>query len=92
MRILARLAVTICLLGGHSVVRDAQAGGPPSPAGDPAAAVAAAINQLRGVHLEGMSAAEKDVLGGRLDAAWSTLYGRLRRDTQQGLGRAGAPG
>jgi len=41
---------------------------------DPDAAVAAAINRLRGVHLEGMSAADKEALGARLDRAWDVLY------------------
>ncbi|MBI1951905.1 MAG: hypothetical protein HYS34_11160 [Acidobacteria bacterium] len=42
--------------------------------GDPAVKVAAAIDQLRGVHIEAMSAAEKSALGQRLDRAWDTLY------------------
>src|SRR2546428_9606606 len=50
------------------------AGGARLPSGDPATAVTAAINQLRGIHFEGMSAADKDSLGSRLDRAWDVLF------------------
>lgn len=79
IRILTRLTLTTCLLGGQWLVSDARAGEATQAAGDPAAAVAAAIDQLRGVHMEGMSAAQKTALGERLDKAWDTLYDH--RDT-----------
>jgi hypothetical protein len=74
MRLLARLTLSICLLGGHALFCDARAGDAQSTAGNPEAAVATAIDQLRGVHYAGMSAAEKTALGERLDGAWDTLY------------------
>ena len=52
----------------------ARAGDADQAVGDPAVKVAAAIDQLRGVHIEGMSAEEKTALGRRLDRAWDTLY------------------
>ena len=73
VRILARLVVFACLLGGQTFLREAHAFGASSSL-DPASAVTAAINRLRGVHLEGMSAADKDALGARLDRAWDVLY------------------
>ena len=60
--------LTACLVAGPAFLFDARA------AGDPAADVAAAIDQLRGIHLKGMTAAQKTALGGRLDRAWDTLF------------------
>ncbi len=74
MRILARLTLSAWLLGGQLLLCDAPAFGASSSSQDPAKAVAAAIDQLRGVHLEGMSVADKDALGARLDQAWDVLY------------------
>ena len=73
LRILALIMLSASLSGGQAFLFDAAAAGAPSSR-DPDAAVAAAINRLRGVHLEGMSAADKDALGARLDRAWDVLY------------------
>ncbi len=67
LRILALIMLSAAFLF------DAAAAGAASSR-DPDAAVAAAINRLRGVHLEGMSAADKEALGARLDRAWDVLY------------------
>ncbi len=74
MKLFAGLTLSTCLLAGHAFLHETRAGGPPSSSRDPAAAVAAAIDRLRGVHLEGMSTADKDVLGARLDRAWDTFF------------------
>ena len=74
MRILAQLTLSACLLGGQALSLDASAAGAAPSSRDPVRAVAAAIDQLRGVHLEGMSVADKDALGARLDQAWDILY------------------
>lgn len=68
MRPSARLTLAAGLLAAHAFRCEVWA------AGDPTAEVAAAIDQLRGIHLAGMSAAQKTALGQRLDKAWDTLF------------------
>jgi HEAT repeat protein len=74
---LARLVVPtglvtwLALVGGGAAGRIVAA-----PDADDAKEVAAAINQMRGVHLEGMSAAQKGFVGERLDKAWNVLLDR----------------
>lgn len=46
----------------------------PTATEDPEAAVARAIEQLRGIHLQGLSETQKTALGERLDKAWDALF------------------
>ena len=81
---LFRLIMVACLLAAHASLGDhravwaaesnARPARSPTATEDPEAAVATAIEQLRGVDLQGMSEAQKTALGERLDKAWDTLF------------------
>jgi HEAT repeat protein len=78
---LTRRAVSACLVSACLVSALALFGDGatlPAAATDPGdeGAVAAAISQMRGVHYEGMTTAQKTFLGERLDKAWNTLMER----------------
>jgi len=71
---LPRLIVSLVLVGGLVFPCAIRTAAGSSSTREPAVEVATAISQMRGVHLEGMSAADKDVLEARLDRAWDTLF------------------
>ena len=72
----ARRALSTGLIACFALARGAATPVSAAPAADDTTQVAAAIDQMRGVHFEVLSAAQKGFLGERLDKAWNTLLDR----------------